>query len=118
MGQTPLTKEYFDSVIKGQNGRFDGMGRRFDSMDRRFEGLEATITANTKDIIGHFNKSQGFQNERMGEMDRKLDVLVEDVSKVKLAVVDLLATDKHLHNLVRELRAQGLQLDESKIFVV
>ncbi len=33
-----------------------------------------------------------------------------------MAVIDLLATDRHLHNLVRELKAQGLVLDERNIF--
>lgn len=82
------------------------------------EGLESTITANTKEIIGHFNTSQGFQNERMDQMDGKLDILIEDMSKVKLAVVDLLATDRHMHNLVREIKAHGMPIDESKIFIV
>jgi len=31
------------------------------------------------------------------------------------AVMELLATRKQLHNLVRELRAQGLTLDEERI---
>ncbi len=69
MTQAPLTKEYFDSVIKGQNGRFDG--------------LEAAITANTREIISHFNQSQGLQNERMDVMDRKLDILIEDMGQGK-----------------------------------
>lgn len=29
---------------------------------------------------------------------------------------DLLATDRHMHNLVRELKRQNIALDEAKIF--
>lgn len=66
------------------------------------EGLEATSTANTKEIIGHFNKSQGFQNERMDQMDSKLD-----------AIIEMLTMKREMRNLVRELAKQGITLDES-----
>lgn len=103
MTQSSLTQEHFDKATKGLNSRV--------------EGLESTMTVNTRDIISHFNKSQGLQNERLERVETKLDGVAEDVSKIKLAVVDLMATDRHIHNLVRELRGQGLTLDESKIFV-
>ena len=73
------------------------------------DGLRETIRENTREIIQHFNKSQSAQNEQ-------LDAMAEDISKIKVAVVDLLATDRHLHNLVRELKAQNIPIDEGKIF--
>jgi len=63
----------------------------------------------TREIIDHFSQSQGAQNER-------LDAMAEDIAKIKVAVIDLLATDRHLHNLVRELKAHKIPLDEAKIF--
>ena len=58
----------------------------------------------------------GKVDERLNGIDTKLDALAEDMAKVKLAVVDLLATDRHMHNLVRELKAQNIAVDEAKIF--
>jgi len=43
--------------------------------------------------------------EGLHQVDIKLD-----------AIMELLATRKQLHNLVRELRAQGLKLDATAIF--
>ncbi len=108
MAQTPLTEEHFRNTL---------------------EGMESRILGSIRDVNTNFNKSQGLQNERMDkefkalhegldEVQVKLDSLAEDMSKVKLAVVDLLATDKHMHNLVRELKLQGIALDESRIFAV
>ena len=70
------------------------------------ESLETTITANTKDIISHFNQGQGFQNERMDQTDSKLDTIIE-----------MLTMKREMRNLIRELKAQGMVLDESKIFL-
>lgn len=76
---------------------------------RSGETLRSEMQQNTQELITHFNQSQAIQNV-------KLDALSEDMAKVKLAVVDLLATDKHMHNLVRELQGQGIALDEKRIF--
>lgn len=77
------------------------------------EGLEATITANTKEIIGHFNKSQGYQNERMDQIDDQLAEI-----NVKLdAITKMLVMRQEMHNLIRELGKKGIALDESQIFV-
>jgi len=75
-----------------------------------FPATKDDLRIATQEIIGHFNRSQAEQNER-------LEAMAEDLAKVKVAVVDLLATDRHLHNLVRELKARGLPIDERKIFV-
>jgi hypothetical protein len=80
-----------------------------EEIHRSGETLRSEMRQNTQELMVHFNQSQAVQNE-------KLDALAEDMSKVKLAVVDLLATDKHMHNLVRELQGQGIALDEKRIF--
>ncbi len=63
----------------------------------------------TREIIDHFNKSQSEQNQQLG-------AIAEDVAKIKLAVIDLLATDRHLHNLVAALQRQGIKLSETEVF--
>lgn len=73
--------------------------------------LRDEIRENTRDIIGYFNKSQGQQNERLDRIEQKVDVATGDVSKIKLAVVDLLAIDRHPHNLVQELKSQNIVID-------
>lgn len=70
------------------------------------ESFETTITVNTKDIISHFNQSQGVQNERMDQMDSKLDTIIE-----------MLTMKREMRNLIRELKAQGMVIDESKILL-
>lgn len=91
--------------------RETGMNQTATKGDMRSLGkaLRDEIRENTKDIISHFNASQGEQNQHLAS-------IAEDTAKIKLAVVDLIAGDRHLHNLVRELKAQGLKLDDAKIF--
>lgn len=85
----------------------------------------------TKDIIERFNQSQGSQNLRLDSMDHRLDSIENGMNarfssietrltgvETKLeAIMDMLATRKELLNLVRELKARGVAVDESKIFV-
>lgn len=85
--------------------------------------LRDEIRENTRDIISHFNQSQGKQNEELKKMGVQLAIIGEDVSelkddmsKVKLAVVDIMATDRHMHNLVTALKGQGLKLNDAEIF--
>lgn len=59
MAQASITKVYFDKALHVLR-----------------EGFEANATANTKDIISHFNQSQGYQNEKMDQMDAKLDAII------------------------------------------
>ena len=80
------------------------------------DGLRESLRENTRDVIAHVTKSQTAQDQRLEQIESKLDGIAEDVSKVKLAVVDLLATDRHLHNLVRELKANNVPVDEGKVF--
>ena len=71
-----------------------------------FDGAVAVIQEDIKGFVKHFNQSQFEQNERLDTMDAKLD-----------AMMDMLATRKEMHNLVREPKSSGIRLDESKIFV-
>lgn len=68
--------------------------------------VAALLTAQTREIIGHFNQSQGLQNERLDKVDAKID-----------AIMEMLATRRELQNLVNELQAKGMALDLSRIFV-
>jgi hypothetical protein len=61
---------------------------------------------NTKEIVQHFNKSQTAQNDRFTVIEAKLD-----------SIMDELATRKELRNLVGELKRQGVQIQEEKVFV-
>lgn len=90
-----LTKEYFDQHL---------------------EGMEVRLTESIRGLNTNFMKSQGVQNKRLDTIDEKLDSIREDVTKIKLAVVDPMGTDRHMHNLVRELKVRGIPLEESKIF--
>ncbi len=83
-----LTKEYFDQHL---------------------EGMEARLTESIRGLNTNFNKSQGAQNIQLNEIG-------EDVRKIKSVVVDLMGTDRHMHNLVRELKVKGIPLEESRIF--
>jgi len=63
------------------------------------ESFRDELRVTTREIIGHFNQSQTIQNQRMDRMekrldsvDEKLETIGEDVAKVKLAVLDLMAT--------------------------
>ncbi len=97
-----LTKEYFDQKLGG--------------IDGKLEGMETRLTESIRGLNTNFIKSQGTQNERHDRVDEKLVSIGEDVRKIKFVVVDLMGTDRHMHNLVRELQGKGIQLEESKIF--
>lgn len=73
--------------------------------------LRDEIRENTRDIISHFNGSQGQQNEWMKEqflvVNTKLDAIMSG---------EVLVTRKQLDRLVRALKTQGIKLDEAEIF--
>ncbi len=100
-----LTKEYFDKVIKGQN----------DLIGKIIHGVRETMATkeDIRGVISHFNKSQSLQNERLDRMDDRFD----HVDAKLEAIMEMLTMRQEMHNLIRELRGQGLKLDESKIFV-
>lgn len=83
------------------------------------------MTANTREIISHFNQSQGEQNKRFDERFAAMDVrfaAIEhrlDGMDAKIdAIMEMLATRKELVSLVRALKAKGIELEESEIFTI
>ena len=80
------------------------------------DGLRETLRDNTREVVAHVTQSQVAQDERLDRIASKVEGIAEDVAKVKLAVVDLLATDRHIHNLVRELKANNVPVDEGRVF--
>lgn len=96
MAQTPLTKEY---------------------LDKNLESMEARITGSIRDLNTNFVKSQGLQNERM---DKEFGEIHEEFAEVNVkldAITKMLVMRQEMHNLIGQLRGQGIVLDESKIFV-
>jgi len=95
---------------------------------------KADLQQAVTDVGRHFNESIGTVKQDIGtlrqemknrfeKIDKRFDTVDEtlveiddDVRLLKRAVLNL-AADAHLHNLVRELRAKGIELDESKIFL-
>ncbi len=77
------------------------------------ETSEAKILGSVRDLNMQFVKSQGLQNDRLERIEQEV---LEANTKLN-AIMDALATRQEVRNLVRELRGQGLTLDESKIFV-
>lgn len=85
-----------------------------------FDAIEARILGSIRDLNTQFVKSQGVQNDRLGGMEKRLGTIEQEVleANTKLnAIMDALATRQEVRNLVRELRGQGMTLDETKIFV-
>lgn len=94
------------------------------------KGLYAEMRQNTREIIEHFNQSQSGQNDRLdgveyrlGNVESRLDRLEvnlhsvsEDVATIKIAVLDLANTDRHMHNLVDELHDKGVAVNRKRIF--
>ena len=84
------------------------------------DGAVETIRGDIREVIRHFNESQTEQNRRIDErfdaVDGRLNEIADDLAKVKLAVLDYLMTDRALRNLVQELKAHGIALDEKRIF--
>lgn len=109
-----LTKEDLTVTI----GEFrKEINDRFKSVNGRFDGLRQEMTDNTRTIIDHFNKSQGFQNQRMDQMERGFNDQFGEVNVKLDAIIKMLVMRQEMHNLIRELKSQGMVLDESKIFV-
>ncbi len=77
------------------------------------DGMEARIQESIRGLNTNFNKGQGVQNGRFDRLEERLESV-----DVKLeAIIEMLAMRKELHNLVRVLKAQGVQINESEVFV-
>jgi len=96
--------------------------------DQRLDGVVSTIREDIRDVISHFNKSQAEQNKRLDVMDKRfdgvdkrldgIDARFDQIDSKLDAIMEMLATRKELHNLVRALKKQGVVLDEAEIFTV
>ncbi|MFA6042101.1 MAG: hypothetical protein WCV85_03820 [Patescibacteria group bacterium] len=80
------------------------------------KGLYATMRQNTREIIEHFNQSQSQQNVSLDRLENGLQSVSDDVVTIKVAVLDLTNTDRHLHNLVDELHDKGVAVNKKRIF--
>ena len=85
-----------DSLESRINNRFDAVDKRFDEIDKRFDGVD-------KRFIG---------------IESRLELLEDDMSKVKHAILDYFGTDRALRNLVQQLKTHGIALEDSKIFAL
>ena len=75
--------------------------------------LDSRLTGAVREIIGHFNKSQGEQNKKLDAHSKQL----EEIDVKVTAIMEQLALRQELQNLVRELRAHGVAIDPSRVFV-
>ena len=60
-------------------------------------------------------------DEKIIELHKRFDTTDKTLTQhgTKLdAIMESVATRKEVHNLVRELKAQGIELDDTKIFAV
>lgn len=83
-------------------------------LDNRFREFRETAATkkDIRDLITHFNESQGTQTAQLGAIDYRLQEIGVELGAIK----EMLAFRKQLENLVRELKAQGIILDETKVF--
>lgn len=81
------------------------LDKKFGAVDRQLEALDARLTGSVRDLKEHFDRRFAGVEERLAVVETKVD-----------AVLAELATRRELRNLVRELKAQGIRLDESKVF--
>lgn len=71
-----------------------------------FERQTETLKDSIRGLNENLNAGQGAQNERLDRIEARLD-----------AIVEMLTLRKELRNLIRELKAQGITLDERRVFV-
>lgn len=75
-------------------------------------GLRADLKEDIRDLVQHFLGSQNAQDEKLAAIIERLATVDAKLD----AVMELLSTRKQLQILVRQLKAHGIALDESKIF--
>jgi len=84
------------------------------------DSLREVIAENTRDIIGHFNTSQGIQNKRLDSIDERLVRIETEMVQVntKLDAImsgEMLVTRKQIERLINALEAQGIKLNLTEI---
>ncbi len=68
------TKDDLKNLGEGLRGEMHALG----------SNLRDEIKENTREIISHFNASQGEENQRLDRIETKVDATAEDVAKVNL----------------------------------
>lgn len=90
-----FTKAHLDGAFSSVNENIGHLARTqaqgFTQIDTRFTRIDNRFTK---------------VDERLDQMDTKLD-----------AIMEMLAMRKEMQNLIRQLKIQGIVLDETKIFV-
>lgn len=96
-GSSSVTKDYLNEAL---TKALDTWGQR----------LQSSITESIGGLARHmslsFAQERQYTDNQFVEVNTKLDAIMESV-----------ATRKEMHNLVRELKHQGIQIDSSKVFV-
>lgn len=77
------------------------------------DNLRASITEGTREVIRHFNQSQGEQNRRLERMETEL--LQANTKLDAIMSGEVLVTRKQMERLLRALKAKGIELDEADI---
>ncbi|MEK7636816.1 MAG: hypothetical protein AAB402_00295 [Patescibacteria group bacterium] len=75
-------------------------------LDASEQRIRSSITDLARHFTGSLGKEREHTDQRFDEVDAKLD-----------AIMEMLAMRQEMQNLIRELKAKGIILDESKIFV-
>jgi hypothetical protein len=69
--------------------------------------IDAKNQAQTRDIY-----------DRIAQTEKRFEQRFESVDQQLEAIKESLVFRQELHNLVRELKAQGIKLDEGKVFAI
>ena len=103
-----ITKIDLDTAVADMKNstkeQIDGMEKRLAS---RVESTRAELKGDIRELVHHFSEGQGKQNETLREIELKVS-----------AILEMGAVRQEVINLVRELKAKGVPIDERRIFVV
>jgi len=81
-------------------------------VDGKVDGFRQDLVGSIRDLNAQFLQSQAEQNARLDRIGGQLEEADAKIS----AIMEMLATRKEVRALVRELKAQGIKLEESRIF--
>jgi hypothetical protein len=103
--------------LKEALGEFrDDLSAKIDSVRTdlvaKIDGSREELVGSIRDLNTQFMQSQADQNKRLDRIDSH----VEEVDTKVTAIMEMLATRKEVRALIRELKAQGIKLEESRIF--
>lgn len=81
-----------------------------DSITTQAVGVHEDLKSRIRDLVQHFNESQSGQTAQ-------IDARFDEVDSKLTAIMEMLTLRKELRSLIRELKAQGIRIDESKVLV-